>query len=307
MDEEMPEDEEDEAMRMQRQMEEYKAVEYHQVTLPSRFLRIDNIASFDNTQDLDDFKTLFSDVWDKASSYGTILQLKVPRPIFVDRTEQNKQEDLLKAQKEAEEEEKKAQADPKFVKKSERRKARMKANKEQNLAATAEYNELHPLQDKRNYDWPQGFGAVFVQFNEVFECIQARKGIHLLKYGEEQKSANSGGADTTSFTSNMAKNGGGGSGKTVSQKKADFVECSYLTEDQFKNSTFERDQVHSVEDLAKIFIQFQADDDDTDKTKLITTTTPAAILPPIIATDPANPAEPPIKESTTQAEADQRQ
>jgi len=29
MDEEMPEDEEDEAMRMQRQMEEYKAVEYH--------------------------------------------------------------------------------------------------------------------------------------------------------------------------------------------------------------------------------------------------------------------------------------
>lgn len=78
-------------------MEEYKAVEYHQVTLPSRFLRIDNIATFDNTQDLDDFKNLFSDVWDKASSYGTILQLKVPRPLFVDRTEQNKLEDLLKA------------------------------------------------------------------------------------------------------------------------------------------------------------------------------------------------------------------
>ena len=37
---------------------------------------------------------------------------------------------MLKAQKEAEEEEKKALADPKFVKKSERRKARLKANKE---------------------------------------------------------------------------------------------------------------------------------------------------------------------------------
>ena len=37
---------------------------------------------------------------------------------------------MLKAQKEAEEEEKKALADPRFVKKSERRKARLKANKE---------------------------------------------------------------------------------------------------------------------------------------------------------------------------------
>jgi len=68
---------------------------------------------------------LFSDVWDKASEYGTVLAVKVPRPIFVDRTEQNKGEDLLKAQREAEEEEKKALADPKFVKKADRRKARI--------------------------------------------------------------------------------------------------------------------------------------------------------------------------------------
>ena len=67
------------------------------MTLPSRFLRIDNIATFDTTRDLDDFKNLFSDVWDKASDYGTVVAIKVPRPIFVDRTEQNKQEDLLKA------------------------------------------------------------------------------------------------------------------------------------------------------------------------------------------------------------------
>ena len=104
----------------------------------------------------------------------------------------------------------------------------------------------------------------------------------------------------------MAKNGE--SGKSASQKKADFVECSYLTEVQFKNNTFERDQVHSVEDLAKIFIQFQEDDVDTDK-KLSS----AAILPPIIATytnllaAAAAAAEPPINSSIVQAEMDPKQ
>ena len=76
-------------------MEDFKAREYFEVNLPSRFLRIDNIAQFENTQDLDDFKNLFSDVWDKASEYGNVVAVKIPRPIFVDRTEQNKQEDLL--------------------------------------------------------------------------------------------------------------------------------------------------------------------------------------------------------------------
>jgi len=137
--------EDEEQALLAKQMEEYKAVFFTEISLPSRFLRIDNIATFENTQDLEDFKNLFSDVWDKASEFGTVLGLKIPRPIFVDRTEQNKEEDLLKAQREAEEEEKKAQADPKFVKKSERRKARMKANKEANLMANADYNELHPL------------------------------------------------------------------------------------------------------------------------------------------------------------------
>lgn len=60
-------------------------------------MRIDNIATFENTQDLDDFKNLFSDIWDKAGESGTVVALKIPRPIFVDRTEQNKEEDLLKA------------------------------------------------------------------------------------------------------------------------------------------------------------------------------------------------------------------
>ena len=193
--------EDEEQALLAKQMEEYKAVVFTQISLPSRFLRVDNIATFENTQDLDDFKNLFSDVWDKSSEYGVVLGLKIPRPIFVDRTELNKEEDLMKAQSEADEEEKKAQADPKFVKKSERRKARLKANKEANLMANADYNELHPLQDRRNYDWPEGFGAVFVEFEQTSHAVQARKGMHMLKYGQETK-----------------------------KTKADFIETSYLTE-----------------------------------------------------------------------------
>ena len=65
--------------------------------MPSRFIRIDNIATFESTQDADNFKNLYSDVWDKAADYGSVLSIKIPRPIFVDRTEQNKQDDLEKA------------------------------------------------------------------------------------------------------------------------------------------------------------------------------------------------------------------
>ena len=95
-------------------------------------------------------------------------------------------------------------ADPKFVKKSERRKARIKANKDAASNQTsnlADYNELHPLQDKRNYDWPDGFGAAFVEFEAIHEAISARKAMHMLKYGQETK-----------------------------KSKAQHIECSYLTE-----------------------------------------------------------------------------
>lgn len=169
---------------------------------------------------MDDFKNLFSDIWDKASESGAVVAIKIPRPIFVDRTEQNKEEDLLKAQREAEEEEKKAQADPKFVKKSERRKARLKANKEANMMANADYNELHPLQDKRNYDWPEGFGAAFVEFAEVEHAVSAKRAMHLLKYGQDTK-----------------------------KTRADCIECSYLTEAQFRGNMFEKDIEHKLEDL----------------------------------------------------------
>lgn len=62
----------------------------------------------------------------------------------MDRSEQNKKEDLEKAEKEAAEEEKKALDDPKFVKKSERKKARAKLGQ---ALEQANFNETHPLQD----------------------------------------------------------------------------------------------------------------------------------------------------------------
>ena len=121
------------------------------------------------------------------------------------------------------------------MKKSERRKARLKANKEANsLTAAADYNELHPLQDSRNYDWPPGFGAVFVEFEAIHEAIKARKGINMLKYGQDDS-------------------------KKV---KADFVECSYITEGAFRENKFDPEMVHKVNDLAKIFIEFECIDDD---------------------------------------------
>ena len=152
--------------KIARAMERYRPKKFHQAFLQSSILRLDNIASFESTQDTDEFKNLYSDIWDKCSEYGTVSRLMIPRPIFEDHTTENREKDLEKARLEAEEEEKKAAADPKFVKKSERRKARQK-NKEakENLA---DYNELHPLQDIRNYRWHQDhFGAAFVQFETV--------------------------------------------------------------------------------------------------------------------------------------------
>lgn len=41
---------------------------------------------------------------------------------------------------------------------------------------------LKPLEDPRNYNYPEGFGSVFVEFYSVNEAQRARRFIHLLKY-----------------------------------------------------------------------------------------------------------------------------
>ena len=63
------------------------------VQLPSRILIIRNIASLIDTKDDVSFTDLYSDVMDKCSIFGKVLAIKIPRPIWVDRKDQNIIED----------------------------------------------------------------------------------------------------------------------------------------------------------------------------------------------------------------------
>ena len=39
------------------------------------------------------FSDIYSDIYDKCSIFGKVLDIKVPRPRWVDRSEQNREED----------------------------------------------------------------------------------------------------------------------------------------------------------------------------------------------------------------------
>lgn len=68
-------------------MEDYQVKEFQIVPLPSRFLRLNGIVTFETSYDIDEFKNLYSDIWDKCEEYGTVLSIKIPRPKFIDRTD----------------------------------------------------------------------------------------------------------------------------------------------------------------------------------------------------------------------------
>ena len=61
--------------------------------MPSRILVIRNIATLADTKDDNSFSDLYSDIMDKCSIFGKVLEIKIPRPQWVDRTEQNRNED----------------------------------------------------------------------------------------------------------------------------------------------------------------------------------------------------------------------
>lgn len=63
------------------------------IYFPSRILRLSNIASLFDTKDNSTFTDLFSDIMDKCSVYGKVMEIKIPRPVWVDRTEENAKED----------------------------------------------------------------------------------------------------------------------------------------------------------------------------------------------------------------------
>jgi hypothetical protein len=63
------------------------AEELIQVAMPSRILVIRNIATLVDTKDDSNFSDLYSDVMDKCSLFGKVLDIKIPRPVWVDRRE----------------------------------------------------------------------------------------------------------------------------------------------------------------------------------------------------------------------------
>jgi len=64
-------------------------------------------------------------MWDELESFGPIVEIKIPRPLFVDRSEENAKLDAMILQQEAILEDRKAAADPRYIKTSERRKAKL--------------------------------------------------------------------------------------------------------------------------------------------------------------------------------------
>jgi hypothetical protein len=63
-------------------------------------------------------------MWDECVNFGAIIEIKIPRPIFVDRSAENAKIDSAKLVQEALIEDRKAAADPRYIKTSERRKAK---------------------------------------------------------------------------------------------------------------------------------------------------------------------------------------
>ena len=63
------------------------------IQLPSRILALRNIATLLDTKDDNGYTDLYSDIYDKCSIFGKVLDIKIPRPVWIDRTENNRAED----------------------------------------------------------------------------------------------------------------------------------------------------------------------------------------------------------------------
>lgn len=66
------------------------ADEIVRVQMPSRVLVIRNIVTLRDVKDDQVFSDIYSDIMDRCLLYGKVLEIKIPRPVFVDRSEQNK-------------------------------------------------------------------------------------------------------------------------------------------------------------------------------------------------------------------------
>lgn len=69
---------------------------------PSRIMLLRNIVTLLDTIDNDSFSNLYSEIYDKCATYGKVLEIKIPRPVWIGRTEQIAIEDELQEKEELE-------------------------------------------------------------------------------------------------------------------------------------------------------------------------------------------------------------
>ena len=94
-------------------------------------MQLKNVTTFELTAKFETCREVYTDIHTKCSEYGTVNSIEIPRPIWVEgRLKEN-----IEIWKD----------DPK----------RKKSKK---------YN---PLDDKKNFEMPEGFGSVFVEFENT--------------------------------------------------------------------------------------------------------------------------------------------
>lgn len=113
---------------------------------PSRILELKNVTTFDLTAKFEVCREVYTDIHTKCSEFGRVLSIEIPRPMWVE----GRQKDNLEAWKD----------DPK------RKKNR-------------KYN---PIEDKKNFDMPEGFGSVFVEFESVEDAMRAKRHVGMQTY-----------------------------------------------------------------------------------------------------------------------------
>ena len=72
---------------------------------PTRVLSLRNIVTLKDSKDTVVFSDLYSDIMDKCSQFGKVLEIKIPRPKWIDRSEENKVIDDIKEGEELKREE----------------------------------------------------------------------------------------------------------------------------------------------------------------------------------------------------------
>jgi hypothetical protein len=102
-----------------------------------------------------------------CSKYGSVRSIKIPRPIWL--TDEERQEKVERNEKEKADNGQKEEEAKVPIKRAKR--ARDKKEK-----------PLEPIDDITFFDFPKGFGSIYVQFEDKDNAMNARRNIDHLKY-----------------------------------------------------------------------------------------------------------------------------